>query len=339
MTSQRYWWTELGVDELKEYAPRYRQRGCPKPGDLVLQDIVDDEARLGFPPSWFLDLGHWADSERKEAQSEEQLITSVFPPLSPYEVQEFTRIRCSVCSEYIAADAVEEHSRRCVSLANECCSPATGGGLVELSKSDPAWSSIVDLLQASSMENIARYRYSLRLTKLWKVRPSSILQEHASEGAKLGKPTQLFFGASLSDAEGIALEGFKLPETAGIFGRGIYLAPCPLKAASFSPEDSWLPLARRVITRPWATFKKESGHMLLCDVHLGKTMTLRSKNCDFNPAEDLKAGWLRDNLGLGDYDSVYAPGGFFGAVSVAEYVVYRVQQALPRYLLEFEHVY
>eukprot|EP00931_Biecheleriopsis_adriatica_P019373 TRINITY_DN13215_c0_g1_i4.p1 TRINITY_DN13215_c0_g1~~TRINITY_DN13215_c0_g1_i4.p1 ORF type:complete len:220 (-),score=41.86 TRINITY_DN13215_c0_g1_i4:295-954(-) len=172
--------------------------------------------------------GHWADSERKEAQSEEQLITSVFPPLSPYEVQEFTRIRCSVCSEYIAADAVEEHSRRCVSLANECCSPATGGGLVELSKSDPAWSSIVDLLQASSMENIARYRYSLRLTKLWKVRPSSILQEHASEGAKLGKPTQLFFGASLSDAEGIALEGFKLPETAGLLAA--FSAPCDHEA-------------------------------------------------------------------------------------------------------------
>merc|ERR1712060_1027134 len=74
-----------------------------------------------------------------------------------------------------------------------------------------------------------------------------------------------------------------------------------------------------------------------CDVFLGTSITLRSKNTEFNPTEDLKGGWLRDKLGLGDYDSVYAPGGFFGAVSVDEYVVYTVPQALPRYLLEFEY--
>eukprot|EP00933_Yihiella_yeosuensis_P084684 TRINITY_DN99299_c0_g1_i1.p1 TRINITY_DN99299_c0_g1~~TRINITY_DN99299_c0_g1_i1.p1 ORF type:complete len:384 (-),score=53.53 TRINITY_DN99299_c0_g1_i1:47-1198(-) len=383
MTTTRYRWTAEGIADLSEYAPRYEERGSPKAGDVVSEKIVEDEARMGFEPSWFLDLGHWSVEKAPGAVdepllTEEEMITSAYPPLSPSEVDDFSRIKCSVCGNRINPDDVEEHSKHCVSSGDLSIRPKSassksslalagmlfGGrsghgeststvakpnitrtvppGLEELTKDDPAWSSMVDLLQKASMENITYYRYTLRLKRLWRIRPSRILQQYESEvAATLGKPTQLFYGTSFPEAEKIAQDGFVLPETAGTFGRGVYFASCPLKSASSAPEDSWLPLAKRIVTRPWAALNKENGHILLCDVYLGKYMTVRSKQHDLNPESDLRGGWFRDNLGLGDYDSVYAPGGtwLLNAVSVSEYVIYKVKQGIPRLLLEFDYVY
>lgn len=357
-----YYWTHAGIEELKDYAPRYKKRGCPEPGDQVSQNIIDDEARMGFQPSWFLDLGHWAADKRQASHkllnssavalpSEEELITSVWPPLCPQELDICTRIKCSVCGQQIDPEDVEEHSRRCVSSERASRGPLGSlfgrsqsepgpqypSNLDEVSTGDAAWTSIVDLLQAASVANSKRYGYALCLKKLHRVRPTVILQQYEEEGARLGAPTQLFYGTRLDKARSISREGFKLPDKAGPFGKGVHLAPCPLMSASLAPETSWMPLAKRIVTRPWAALKKENGTMLLCDAYLGTTLTLRWKNKDFNPAEDLKGGWLRESLGLGDYDSVYAPGGFFGAVSVDEYVVYKVKQAVPRYVIEFEY--
>merc|ERR1712151_1342894 len=100
------------------------------------------------------------------------------------------------------------------------------------------------------------------------------------------------------DAQTVAAGGFQLPNKPGPFGRGIHVAPCPLLCASLAPETSWMPLAKRIVTKPWAALKKENGRILLCDVYLGRSMTLRSKNGLFNPEEDLKGGWFRDTLGL-----------------------------------------
>lgn len=392
----RYRWTQAGIDELKDYMPKYKAKGCPKPGDPVLQWILDEEVRLGFGPSWHLDEGHWA----KEVLSEEEVITSVYPPLSPNELAVMTQIKCSLCGEQLDADAVEQHSRRCagsgesriteeeiVTSVYPPLSPSeldgvtkikcsvcgtfiepesvaehsrtclvvqssepivTGIGtqsgppgpcLQEIGSADPAWHKLANLLQEAGMENIAYYRFSLRLKRLWKIRYHKLLQQCEARATSLGASTQLFHPSSLIVGEKIARDGFALPNSAGTFGRGISFSACPLKAASEAPEDSWLPLAKRMLTRPWAATKKESGHILVCDVYLGKTMTLRSKRRDLDPSEDLRGGWLREQLGLGDYDSVYAPGGFFGAVSVDEYVVYTAHQALPRYLLECDCVY
>merc|ERR1712039_348148 len=78
-------------------------------------------------------------------------------------------------------------------------------------------------------------------------------------------------------------------------------------------------------------------HMLLCDVFLGRTKTLRrSKQVD--PAKDLAAGVLGKAFNFGDYNSVLAPGGLFGAVHVPEWIIYEPFQAIPRYAIEFEWV-
>lgn len=77
--------------------------------------------------------------------------------------------------------------------------------------------------------------------------------------------------------------------------------------------------------------------VLQCDVYLGRSKTLRLTGApNLNPKEDLKCGTIGGLLGLGDYGSVYAPSGFFGAVRVPEYVVYQPHQAIPKFLIEFE---
>jgi len=73
--------------------------------------------------------------------------------------------------------------------------------------------------------------------------------------------------------------------------------------------------------------------MLVCDVHLSKSRTLRAVKQV--TSEDLKAGWFSSLFGADNYDSVYALAGFFGAVNVPEYIVYQPYQATPRFVIEF----
>lgn len=127
-----------------------------------------------------------------------------------------------------------------------------------------------------------------------------------------------------------------------MFGKGLYFASCPLKSANHSrlspagaPVDFWTGLWR-IVTGDGLTSK--AGSMLICDVHLGKCLTKRMSARHFNPQTDLKAGSFRNFFGFGDYDSVHAIGGFFGAVNVEEFIVYSPHQAIPKYLIEFEVV-
>mmetsp|Transcript_42860 Transcript_42860/g.114955 ORF Transcript_42860/g.114955 Transcript_42860/m.114955 type:complete len:86 (+) Transcript_42860:2-259(+) len=78
--------------------------------------------------------------------------------------------------------------------------------------------------------------------------------------------------------------------------------------------------------------------MLLCDVYLGKSRTLRSARPRFNPSRDLRRSRLLRCVGASSYNSVRVPGGAFGTVKVTEFVVYSESQAIPRFLLEFEPV-
>lgn len=185
------------------------------------------------------------------------------------------------------------------------------------------------------------YGYELRIKKLWRIRPCEALLTNESQAQRLGSATKLFHGTSKDKAASIAKSGFKLPEKKGMFGRGVYFAKTPLKSATFAPENSWWPALERV--RKDGIFsaltRKDEGQVLLCDVYLGSQMTLRRSNSDFNPTEDLQAGWLRKSLGFGDYDSVRAPGGLFCAVNVEEYVVYKEHQGVPQFLIEFDYVH
>lgn len=213
-------------------------------------------------------------------------------------------------------------------------------GLDEVPHGDAAWAAVADLLRERSDAHESHYGYRLRPRRLWRVRQCAALRRHEAEASKLGQPTQLFHGTSEANAQTIAREGFRLPERAGMFGRGVYFADCPLKSANYAREAAGLV----TFLWRWATqsfseaMKRRSGQMLLCDVYLGRSMKLRQANNKLSRPEDLNGGWLDNLLGV-KYDSVHAPGGFFlfHAVRVTEYVVYRAGQGIPRYLVEFDY--
>lgn len=216
-------------------------------------------------------------------------------------------------------------------------------GVVALAPGDSEWDEVAKLVEQRSKPWTNHYRFSVKLKKLWRLGNSEELAKHEEKAAHLGKSTQLFHGTCLNSAMNISRTGFKLPKKNGMFGSGIYFADCPLKSANFTPDVSCGSVARIWNDGLFDAFQKREGHLILCDVYLGRSKTLRKAANNFNATEDLKPGWLEQtfqDLGLatqGDYNSVYVPGGWFGAVNVDEYVVYQEHQGVPKYLIEFEY--
>lgn len=221
-------------------------------------------------------------------------------------------------------------------------------GLEEVATDDEARAEVSALLTKRGVEHTSRYHFCVKLKKLWRVAPSEKVQEQEARAHELGKPTKLFHGTSGANALSIIKDGFRLPKHAGMFGRGVYFADCPLKSATFAPDAEHLSLKRLLQdgVTGWVKGKKQKGQLLLCDVYLGNSKTLRRSASKLDPANDLKPSWPLQQLrdlgvpGINDYNSVYVPGGkWLCAVNVSEYVVYEAYQGLPRFLLEFEYEY
>lgn len=208
--------------------------------------------------------------------------------------------------------------------------------LEEILENSSEWVDINTFLQKAAHLPSGSDNYVFRGKRVWKVRQSSLFQQFENRSAKLGKPTRLFHGTSFKNAESIIKNGFQLPRRKGLHGAGIYFADNPRKSARYAPEKSWSPFFRRWGENGFlnALCSKSEGQVLLCDVYLGASQTTWSSNSDFDPTQDLKGGWFRQMFRLGDYSSVYAPGGWF---SYSEYIVYEPHQALPLYLVEFEY--
>jgi len=220
--------------------------------------------------------------------------------------------------------------------------------LEEITEEDEAWASVSKLVEERSSKYTTHYGYSIRVKRLWRVRPTDVLLGHETSVSeeKLGPPERLFHGTSAANTRNIIQEGFKLPTRAGMFGKGIYFAKCPLKSANYSREEFSLSgvvagIGRFMNQGLKQALQQQEGHMLLCDVHLGRVRTVKRANNKLDPAKDLKSDWLTGLLGYGDYNSVHAPGGFFlwNAVRVSEYIVYKPSQGIPRYLIQYEFVH
>jgi hypothetical protein len=208
---------------------------------------------------------------------------------------------------------------------------------------DAAWKEVEDLLQARSRHYTSHYSCSLKLTRLWKISQSEQLKENESRAKVLGKATQLFHGTSIANALKICRSGFRLPQKAGMFGRGVYFAECPLKSATFAPDSATASFQYFYEYGISGLWKKKKGQLLLCDVYLGRSKTLRRACNKLDPSIDLKpSSWFQKMVcavsGSKEYHSVYVPGGWlFSAVNVSEYVVYQEHQGIPKYLVEFEY--
>jgi len=225
--------------------------------------------------------------------------------------------------------------------------------LEEVSPGDSHWNKVVSLIRERSQKHEHMYGFSIKLTKLFRVRPNQAMLQQEIELARLGAPTLLFHGTLPTAADSIIKGGFRLPEKAGMFGQGVYFAKDPLKSAAFAKSGS-APQKEE----PWSIWnifssvatgasedseegKKFVHRMLLCDVYLGCCRTLRLPDRNFEPRTGLRKRCVCrcfGSSGSSEYNSVRAPGGTFGAVRVTEFVVYREDQAVPRFLLEFEKV-
>eukprot|EP00747_Dinoflagellata_sp_TGD_P101257 gnl/TRDRNA2_/TRDRNA2_168292_c0_seq2.p1 gnl/TRDRNA2_/TRDRNA2_168292_c0~~gnl/TRDRNA2_/TRDRNA2_168292_c0_seq2.p1 ORF type:complete len:417 (+),score=49.98 gnl/TRDRNA2_/TRDRNA2_168292_c0_seq2:26-1252(+) len=123
--------------------------------------------------------------------------------------------------------------------------------------------------------------------------------EEAQNGLISSNPNikRLYHGTSCMGAKAIIAEGFKLPTWSGMFGRGIYFADVPLKSWQYS----------------------NSQYLLVCDVALGQVKEMRTAAPGFRP--DACDSVVGTSFGQG------------GSLRLPEYVVYKPQQVLPKYLL------
>lgn len=237
-----------------------------------------------------------------------------------------------------AIDDVASDEEKAYEVPGEVIEKALSS-LQEVPPDSALWRTIVTFVEGRQEETVRQHGGCRMLVKkLWQVPRSEALKAMEKKAMALGRPTKLFHGTAVENADKIVKNGFQVPHRhahGGMFGKGIYFAGTPLKSMNYTHKEGkfsrfsgWL-----------AGNSLSSGglQMLLCDVYLGRSRTRRLGAWpDLDPDVDLKGGRFSKTFGLGDYQSLYVPGGLFGPVGITEYVVYNPEQAIPKLLIEFE---
>ena len=157
-----------------------------------------------------------------------------------------------------------------------------------------------------------KHNWSPTITKIEKLLNTELQVKFTEVKLKLFDPVSstqhLFHGTGSVAMEAIINKGFKLPATPGWYGAGIYLATDSSKSQCYSR-------------------KKGANQLLLCEVLLGKVLTLKTADPNMNLQT------LKEN----HCDSVFAPRDtkHKGGVLNDEYVVFRPEQVLPRYVVHY----
>ena len=172
----------------------------------------------------------------------------------------------------------------------------------------------------------SKYNFAMALHGAWRVRnpeAEEVWAEMQAARAAAGKQstvTALYHGTSKDAARVITADGFRLPTHAGMFGKGVYFADCPLKSLQYTNKN---------VVDAMGTGRR---YMLVCDVELGHTLTKKSAHSNLDPTRDLQPTAVSRALGQKSFDSVSAQPSWFG-LRAPEYIVYKPEQALPRYIL------
>ena len=196
-----------------------------------------------------------------------------------------------------------------------------------------------------------KYSFGMALSKAWRVHSPAAeaawarAQAERAQASRESLVVQLFHGTSEDSARAVVAGGFRLPSSAGMFGRGLYFADCPLKSLQYAS----LPLGLGACCG--------ERYMLVCSVELGHTKLRTSAKNELDPEIDLKPSRLkRALLGLASllafresvrsrilswetnrYDSVSARPSS-AALRAPEFIVYRPEQVLPLYVLAVQQV-
>eukprot|EP00929_Paragymnodinium_shiwhaense_P071104 TRINITY_DN36123_c0_g1_i1.p1 TRINITY_DN36123_c0_g1~~TRINITY_DN36123_c0_g1_i1.p1 ORF type:complete len:293 (+),score=17.18 TRINITY_DN36123_c0_g1_i1:304-1182(+) len=193
----------------------------------------------------------------------------------------------------------------------------------EVSRDSEEFREQLDYFTASCLSWEHKYDFKLRLHRLLRV-------DRPGEDGRLMQVTErsrrLFHGTKFESARGIVSDGFRLPAVAGMFGKGIYFADCPLKSWRYC-----FPSAALSISMP--KLMKRGGLIFLCWVDLGTQREQKGAQPGLAGYKKTWWGWLRGHAD--EYDSVVGlPEEQGGALRAPEYVVYKPEQVKICYLCE-----
>ena len=154
----------------------------------------------------------------------------------------------------------------------------------------------------------------LDVKRVFSVEIGGMARAFEAEGKKVGNVKELWHGTRAANLLSILKSGFQIPAATAshvngrMFGNGVYFSDQSTKSLNYA--YGW-----------WQGKVEDTCYMFLCDVAMGKTYTPKL----WSPGEALpKAGT----------DSTFARGALSG-VANNEMIVYRTEQILPRFLVEF----
>jgi hypothetical protein len=171
-----------------------------------------------------------------------------------------------------------------------------------------------------------KYDFKLRIKHIYRVNADHPIAQARPLGSEDPNARYLFHGTPRDSAKGIVLDGFRLPDKPGMFGKGIYFADCPLKSWRYC-------FPTQALSDMWP------GLILMCWVTLGKER--RQQNADHGlTGYREKRGfskfvaWARGSNDVA-YDSIVGETEEVGgALRVPEYVIYTKDRARVDYIFE-----
>eukprot|EP00931_Biecheleriopsis_adriatica_P102793 TRINITY_DN77722_c0_g1_i1.p1 TRINITY_DN77722_c0_g1~~TRINITY_DN77722_c0_g1_i1.p1 ORF type:complete len:456 (+),score=82.62 TRINITY_DN77722_c0_g1_i1:44-1411(+) len=204
--------------------------------------------------------------------------------------------------------------------------PATWPYTLKVDNESEEFRSQADFFLASTVPWEHKYDFKLRVKNLYRIeRPSTA--EHRLPAAVATGSRRLFHGTQWEAAMGIVCDGFRLPSNAGMFGKGLYFADCPLKCWRYC-----FPSKQMSITLPRLTGR--GGFVFMCWVDLGKVREEKEARPQLS-GYNRNGWWAWLTRQRGAYDSVVGvteEDG--GALRVPEYIVYEPGQVRLAYLFE-----
>lgn len=158
--------------------------------------------------------------------------------------------------------------------------------------------------------------HKMKIKRVFALRIGKMADNFENKGKPIGNVKELWHGTRDGNILSILKGGLVIPKsneghcTGRMFGDGIYFSDQSTKALNYAAGY-------------WSGTRVNKCYMFLADVAMGK---------EFHPnSSDSR---LHDRIKNGRYDSTFAKGG--GCVMNNEMIVYKLEQANLKYLVEFE---
>ena len=224
--------------------------------------------------------------------------------------------RCEVCKKK-EEDQIEKYRSQVQQKIN-ALKQSDDTATIPLDRSTPEYQSIVDRVMKYIQP---MHNWYPKVTQITIVKNTKLEEKFLKACLNgYGRYTDLkFHGTSITGVQGITKEGFRLPTSPGMYGKGIYLATDSSKSAQ-------------------EIYTKGSKTLLLCDVFLGNGYQFQGSNerkkfChneQISPLPNYGKSFLQKHK----CDSIYAPRN--SEVKNDEFIVFNPDQVFPKYIISYE---